>query len=656
MPFWWRRRRRPWYPTWRKRRYFRRNNYQRRRQRKRRYRRTNRRRYRRRRKRKVRRKQQKISIKQWQPDCIQKCKIKGFGYLIAGAQGSQYRCYTDSKQEYTQPKAPGGGSYGCEVFTLEFLFNEWIAHKNIWTKSNDYKELVRYCGCKFNFYRHIDTDFIVNYERQPPFTFQKDTYLHIHPLKMLLAKHRKIISSIQRKKTGKNHVSIKIKPPKMLQTKWFFQKEFATYPLFKLNGCATNFSYSLFGPNTQSPNITISALNTAFYTQHNWAQARQSDGYYPYPGYPKNTGLQYTTSGNKKVTIKTLNYEQSISQTEGFFQPIVLQAINVTQNSQVFHHLPVVYGRYNPEEDTGHNNQVWLTSVVSNKDWQPTTTPDLIFSEEPLYVIFFGIYDWIKKLKGGTDHLKSGMFVVRSPAIKPITGTEQQVWPILDPSFILGKMPYDETPTKQDLAYWYPTTAKQQQIINSIVESGPLTPKYSNLKSSTWQLPYTYTFYFKWGGSQITDQLIQDPKTQETYTPFNQFQQAVQVADPLLQTPETIFKPWDYRRGILTRTALKRMRENLASNSSIQFDETEPKKKKKKITSQIQQNYQSSEDTSSYLQTLCEKDFYPQEETNLQQLIFNQFQQQQQLKQNIYRVLNKLKKKQRHLLLQTGFL
>ncbi len=248
------------------------------------------------------------------------------------------------------------------------------------------------------------------------------------------------------------------------------------------------------------------------------------------------------------------------------------------------------------------------------------------------------------------------MFVVRSPAIKPISGTTQDKWPILDPSFILGKMPYDETPTKQDLDYWYPTTEKQLQIINAIVESGPLTPKYSNLKSSTWQLPYTYTFYFKWGGSQVTDQLIQDPKTQETYTPFNQFQQTVQVADPLHQTPETIFKPWDYRRGVLTRTALKRMRENLASNSSVQFDETEPKKKKKKITSQIQQNYQSSEDTSSYLQTLCEKDFYPQEETNLQQLIFNQFQQQQQLKQNIYRVLNKLKKKQRHLLLQTGFL
>nr|UHK05954.1 MAG: ORF1 [Torque teno midi virus] len=654
MPFWWARRRRPWYPRWRKRRYNRRK-YPKRRQRRRRYRRPYRRRHGRRRKRKVRRKNKQITIKQWNPDCIQKCKIKGFGYLIAGAQGSQMRCYTNTKENYTQPKAPGGGSFGCEVFNLEYLFKEWVAHKNIWTRSNDYKELVRYCGCKFTFFKHLDTDFIVSFERQPPFTFRKDTYQHIHPLKMLLSKHHRILSSIQRKRGGRNSMTLKIKPPKGLTTKWFFQREFATYPLLKLNGVATNFSYSLFGPNTQSPNITIPALNTQFYTQHNWAQTRTTP-YYPYPSYPTTNPYTYTAPNGKTSTPRPDNYSESIDYTKGFFNPIVLQAVQVKQNETKYHHLPVVYGRYNPEEDTGHNNQVWLTTVISNKDWQPTTNPDLIFAEEPLYVIFFGIYDWVKSLKGGIDLLKTGMFVVKSPAIKPISGTTQTIWPILDMSFILGKMPWDETATQQDKAAWYPTTDKQMQIMNSIVECGPLTPKYSNLKSSTWQLPYLYTFYFKWGGSQITDQLIQDPKTQETYTPFYNEPQTIQVADPLKQIPETIFKPWDYRRGILTRSALKRMRENLSSNASIQLDETESPKKKKKVTSQIQHNYQSSEETSTYLQEIIEKDTFPQEETNLQQLIYHQYNQQQQLKQHIYKILNKLKKKQRNILLQTGFL
>ncbi len=186
----------------------------------------------------------------------------------------------------------------CDVTFFSFLvilFNQWIAHKNIWTKSNDYKELVRYCGCKFTFFKHIDTDFIVSYERQPPFTFQKDTYQHLHPLKMLLARHHRILSSIQRKRHGKNSITLKIKPPKGLTTKWFFQREFATYPLLKLNGTATNFSYSLFGPNTQSPNITIPALNTYFYTNANWAQNR-TEAWYPYIGLPHNKPIHIYNS------------------------------------------------------------------------------------------------------------------------------------------------------------------------------------------------------------------------------------------------------------------------------------------------------------------------------------------------------------------------
>ncbi len=108
-----------------------------------------RRRRRRRRKRKVRRKLQKITVKQWQPDSIVRCKIKGFGCLVAGAQGRQPYCYTNSKYEYPQPKAPGGGGFGAELFTLQYLYEEWVARKNIWTKSNDYKDLVRFTGVNF---------------------------------------------------------------------------------------------------------------------------------------------------------------------------------------------------------------------------------------------------------------------------------------------------------------------------------------------------------------------------------------------------------------------------------------------------------------------------------------------------------------------------
>ena len=47
-------------------------------------------------------------------------------------------------------------------------------------------------------------------------------------------------------------------------TKWFFQPDFADVPLFKLQASACNLGYSLYGPNTQSPCLTVYALSVGF--------------------------------------------------------------------------------------------------------------------------------------------------------------------------------------------------------------------------------------------------------------------------------------------------------------------------------------------------------------------------------------------------------
>ena len=44
------------------------------------------------------------------------------------------------------------------------------------------------------------------------------------------------------------------------------------------------------------------------------------------------------------------------------------------------------------------------------------------------------------------------MFVIKSDFIEILTPTAQTVWPVVDASFINGKMPYDETPTQQDFS------------------------------------------------------------------------------------------------------------------------------------------------------------------------------------------------------------
>nr|UHK06179.1 MAG: ORF1 [Torque teno midi virus] len=655
MPFWWNRRRRPWYSTWRKRRYRFQKRKRPRYRRRRKPRPATRRRRRRRRRYKVRRKRAKITVKQWQPDSIKKCKIKGFGYLVAGAEGTQFYCYTNQKSEYTQPKAPGGGGFGCEQFSLEYLFKEWQAHRNVWTRTNQYLDLCRYTGCKFDFYRHRDVDFIISYDRQPPFDLNKDTYLNIHPQNMLLQRHKKILPSTATNPNGKPKITMKIKPPKQMTTKWFFQEEFCEHTLVKLQGAAIDLNYSLYGPNTQSPCLNITALNTQFYKKHNWLQQTTTGPYIPFDGYPTTSGLYYINAKGTKTLINPDTYQKSISIQSGLFAPAVLQAIEVQNHAgQRQHERPVAIGRYNPLEDTGKGNKVWLISCVADSGWATAIDKDLIIIGEPLYIAFYGLWDWIIKSKGKVGYLKTSMFVVQSPAIQVLTPTTQTVWPLLDASFIQGSMPYQETKTKQDEANWVPTAFKQRELINAIVECGPFIPKLTNLPSSTWQLFYKYTFYFKWGGQQVTNETVQDPQHQDRYPVPDNLYKTIEIADPLKQYCKGFLRSWDFRRGIVTKTALKRMSENLPFDSSLESDTEQTPKKKKKYTSELQYTNQETQEIQSCLLSLCEENTLPQDETDLYKLIQHQQQQQQKLKQNLVLLLTYMKRKQRQLQLQTG--
>lgn len=656
MPFWWNRRRRPWYPTWRKRRY--RKTRYRRYKRRRRPRRPAYRRRRRRRRYKVRRKKKRITIQQWQPDKIVKCKIIGYGYLVAGAEGNQFRCYTNDKHNYGQPKAPGGGGFGCEQYTLEYLYKEWEAHRCIWTRSNDYLDLVRYTGCIFYFYRHPKTDFIVWYDRQPPFKFTTTTYLETHPLSMLLKRHHKVIRSLEHNPKSKPYVKVKILPPKQMITKWFFQPDFADVPLFKLCGSASNFGYSLYGPNTQSPNVTIYALNTDFYVMHNWADSSlTTSGYLPYQNIPHDLKFNYLYKGKKgTVNPPTKTYSTSIAYETGYFRPEILNAYEVTDSTGATqYNRPISIGRYNPEEDNGKGNRIWLTSIISNKGWAQPTDKDLIIGEIPLYMAFWGLWDYIIQSRKTEEYLAVSMFVVKSDYIKIVLGgPHQKVWPILDWSFIQGTMPWDEALTKQEKMKWYPTCYKQQQTINSLVECGPYCPKYPYLSVSTWQLPYKYKFYFKWGGPQTGENIVQDPKDQEKYPVPDTFTEAIQIRDPLRQHPKTLLRSWDFRRDIVTKSALKRMQENLSTDESEQSDFSETPKKKKKVTTEIPCSDQEEKDLQTCLLSLCEKDTFPEETEDLKQLIYQQYHKQQQLKNNLFKLLKNLKKTQAHLQMQTG--
>nr|UHK06867.1 MAG: ORF1 [Torque teno midi virus] len=665
MPFWWRRRRRPWYGRYR---YKTRRRYTNKRRRRRRISRRRNRKYSRRRRRrrfKVRRKLKKIHIQQWQPESITKCKIVGFSDLVLGAEGNQYLCWTTQAKDYTQPKAPGGGGFGSELITLEWLYSEYKAHNNIWTKSNKNKDLVRYTGGIITLFRHPTTDFIFHYSLQAPFDLTKFTYSDMQPQNMLLRPKKRIILSQKNKPFGKKTVKIKLKPPKQMSTKWFFQPQFAEAGLVLLQASAANFQFSRIGPKAQNQMVTLYYLDIQFWQTCNWA-ATQDKAYKPI-ATKNNYKFKYKLKGQTTEQELTMNmsdaswqgqagYNKSIHRDTGWWQKAILNSTSVEIDSQQYANKVIYTARYNPNEDTGEGNYVYAVSLLQSQYTPPRYQTDYVITGQPLWMAFYGFYSYLQQITKDKAFDIHYMFVVQSKAIHPITVSTQTIYPFIDWDFINGTLPWEEYLSDSIKKLWYPQARFQQVTINSIVEAGPFVPKYNNLTDSTWELPYKYKFYFKWGGPQVHDEPVDDPQGKHEYPVPDTMHQTIQIGNPKKQTPESILHQWDYRRGIITQAALKRMSENIQTDTSFESDESETPKKKRKVTKEMPLPQEKEEKLHKCLLSLYEENTCQQQPENLQQLIAQQQQQQHLLKRNILKLLTHLKQQQRYLGLQTGIL
>nr|UHK03773.1 MAG: ORF1 [Torque teno midi virus] len=683
MPFWWRRRRRWFRPRTRRYRKFRpkrRRVYRRRRPRKS-YRRRRKRRYRH----KVKRKRKTITIKQWQPDSIVKCKIKGTDMIVLGSQGKQFVCYTNVIKSTPPPKAPTGGGFGCMQFSLGYLYEEYKFRRNIWTKSNIAKDLVRYLRCRLTFYRHPETDFIVKYDRQPPFPLEPLTYPSCHPQNLLLGKHKFLVLSKSTKPNGKLTKKKIIKPPKQMLTKWFFQHDFSTAPLFQLIASAANLQYSHIGCCNKNTIVTFQSLNPGWFKIGSWAQYKgQTAPYLPYNGkfsqlyffdtsdWPadnlaKNGAGDEVDPKYKPWTdkhmhrVKHSTYSESVSYTDGFFSPGVITAVFITTELKKSTHIgtiPLVTCRYNPAKDNGVGNTVWLHSNLSPGYDKPTKDKTIIIRNLPLWMIFYGWLSYVQYVKKASDFLISYTVCIECPAIdiSSTIGATNLIIPI-DQTFTQGKPPYGQDLSASDLAHWYPDIYNQVEVINSLVTVGPYVPKYELTRNSTWELHFFYEFLFKWGGPETTEPPVADPAQQPTYDALDKQYATIQIRDPRKQIYESIVHPWDYRRGVIKSSALKRIQDNISIESS--FQEGFPPYKRKRITGPfLTAPEEDQEEIQSCLQELFKESTSQeaQEETNLLKLIQQQRDQQQQLKYNLLRLISNLKEQQEKLKLQTGFI
>nr|UHK05418.1 MAG: ORF1 [Torque teno midi virus] len=660
MPFWWRRRKRNWYGRYQRKRFNKRRRPYYRRRRRRRF--TTRRRRRRKTRRKVRRKRKTIAIRQWQPESIIKCKIIGYSTLILGAQGRQFYCWTNEAKNYIQPKAPGGGGFGYEVITLEWLYDEWVARQNVWTGSNQFKDLLRYTGCTIWLHRHPTRDFIFCYDLQPPFDITKHTYYNTHPYMLLLKKHKKVVLSQQSKPNGKLFVKVKIRPPKQMTTKWFFQQQFYKFGLVNLQASVATLRYPRISCQAQSQMITIYYLNPDFFTTPDWGQTINGQWLplktitLPITFYYKDKqGKEQTFTINRGQIGQESEYYKSINRDGGWFDPRVLNAYKIKQGSNTeIAQRPIWTARYNPNEDNGVGNKVYVISVLGHSYLPPTTQHNWVISDQPIWLALWGFWNYLQYETQDQYWYKHMMFVIKCPAIKPITQAGKTDWyAFVDLSFVSGNMPYEEYLDENAKKLWYPTAMKQTETINAIVESGPFVPKLGNLKESTWELYYKYKFFFKWGGPQIQEKPIDDPQHQGFYPIPDNFQQGLQISHPKHLSPQSILHQWDFRRGFVTETALKRMQEHLQTDTDVQSSYSEPEKKKRKIQKEVPHTQEKQEALQACLRSLFEEDTF-QDTDNLKQLIIQQQQQQQQLKSNILVLLSDLKQQQRYLGLQTG--
>nr|UHK06749.1 MAG: ORF1 [Torque teno midi virus] len=660
MPFWWNRRKRWW--RGRRRPYYRKR-YKTKRRRPRRFNRTKyRRTYRRhrRRRKKVRRKRQKIPLQQWQPQTIRKCKIKGIAVNVLGGEGRQFVCYTDSRFDWNLATTPGGGGFGVEKYTLGYLYLENKRGNNIWTTSNQTLDLVRYTGCQFKFFRHEHLDFVVVYDRNYPMTLEKYTYAYSHPYNLLQQKHKVIIPSLKTQPLNKKtYVKVKVKPPRQMSTKWFFQEYFSGQGLLTLYSSVIDLRYSHLSCCNSNQLVTFYSLNGQFYQNGNWGYvATATQPYMPYKGAASGeySGTDYTGKKNISTTIDAKDYATSVSYKKGWFNPQLLQIAHPTKPSQV---PPLIQSRYNPTIDTGVGNQIWVSSLLKNSLGPPETDTQLILEGLPLWQLCWGFLSYVTKKKGDKYFLKSYIAVFKCKYCEPQTGDHHYFIPI-DPTFIQGQNPYGRFSIHNDNDKWFPNVSNQLETINNFVQTGPFVPNLDNQRQSTWELKSRYTFYFKWGGGQQPDQIAADPSKQVSYDVPDKIRQAVQICNPTTQDPTKILHAWDFRRGFVTGSALKRILKDSEDDSTVSIltDTSSPPKKRKKKGNSLPLQEEDQEEEETCLLSLFEENTCqdPSASQNLFQLIQQQQQQQQSIKLQLLQLIASLKKKQKMLQLQTGML
>nr|UGV37833.1 MAG: ORF1 [TTV-like mini virus] len=669
--------RRP-YNNWRRRTFYRRRQTRYRRQRRHRFlrpRNTFRRRHRIRRVRRIfkRKKLRTITVKEWQPQTIKKCKIKGIMCLFQCGPGRESFNYAQYMNSLTPELWPGGGGWSIMIYNLGALFEQRQLIHNWWTASNDTLPLVRYNGCKFKFYRSANTDYIVHYRICYPMTDTEQEHLMAQPSLASLLRKKILVPSMKTSRKTRPYIVKRIRPPSQLKNSWYFQRDLCNAGLLLLTASAASFQHWFLNPKAVSDSITLYTLNTKNFNSRNfqlqgtqtWYEPRR-DKYYQYtfgnghtnPNalqkkdmiYLGNTldiqpGIQNADTLNEFLSRKFMGSPFWLEYNNGDKvvwisnkppKTLYEQFETLKSTSLTIRTIPTfIPCRYTPSRDTGNSNMAYfLSNARQEEGWDPPQDPNLIITGYPLWVMLWGLIDWQKKLKLIQQPDYNYILVIRSDCFDE----KQPAYVFMDHAFRQNTNPYyrgDEPHHPGSLSdsnqqHFYPKIIYQNESINEICKTGPGVVR---MNSESIEAKCQYTFYLKFGGCPAKMENIKDPCQQPKYNIPSNISQGLSIQDPGTDPTKFLYS-WDERYGLLTKTAQKRLQKDsdTEKSSSLLTDQT-----------RLNPDAYSTEKLQEFLQETQTTSTSEEEETSIQDHLQQQRQQHKQLKHNIKQLLKRLK-------------
>ncbi|AXQ66187.1 MAG: hypothetical protein [Anelloviridae sp.] len=543
----------------------------------------------------------KITVQQWQPTTIKNCSIKGHLPLIICGQGRIPHNWTIFSESIVPVGESGGGAWSYTQLTLRALYDEFLKFNNWWTKGNDGLPLVRYRYTKLKLYRSKDTDYIVTIIRCPPFSVTRENYFDTQPSRMLMNINKHIIPRSDRKYFRKPYKTVIIKPPSLWTNKWYFQQDICNFPFFVIKASACSLDEFYLPSDQLTNNITLLTLNTDFFQNPQW-KTTDTTPYIPKqaldttsepqqikPVYLWGThnGITYDERTNLPKTFEnltllgnTMNYTPGKEMTQTnetnymttkanwgnpfhykfrgtesrlFYTFIKPNTANTQfKGAELYYMFEQI--RYNPLKDNGIGNTVYFKTVALSQgtvDTEPTID-QIIVKELPLWIIFWGFSDWIKKSKPIQHIDQDYQIVVKSKHLYP-----QRKTYLFTDKFFTHPPEFITELNETDKVNWHPKYDMQKEVENIIAQTGPAAPKITKTKSI--QVNVLYNVKLKWGGCPAPMENVSNPCEQEKFPGPNSVHFRPEVTNPETEK-ETFLYEWDEKRQTITAPAAKRLK------------------------------------------------------------------------------------------------